>query len=632
MLSYFPSLYPDELLYSWFARYHNHSGNKSSKQTMQELFGNMSSVAVVDFPNNLEAFYKNIAHFNPPNINDLIENHTMYSYYTAFQSEAMKSRAIDYIKHGGKPGAIHMFLGIVASTIKNWQYLRFCSSCVQQDREKYGESYWHMSHQFPKVFYCHLHQELLHNSNIEFRNPHKHEFISAERADLTTLHLVNLYPLMTENHLKRLLEESISLINLIETFETEELSVIYKYLMQINNYSNHLGKVHQKYFSQQFKRYYGKEFLALVDCDFDEHSDTSWIRSIVRKHRKAFHPVQHILLLGFLNTSVKDLEPLKGKQYQPFGQGPYYCLNPAAEHYKKSVIEDVTITTCTNTRRPVGTFICKCGFIYSRRGPDLDEDDVFRIGRIKAFGHIWLAKLKELIASGLSYYRIAQILDCDYATVKKYSVNYKLKGDIDLCEISDIRIEKEFQWINLMKEHPELSITKIRELEPALYAWHYRNNQVWLKSHSPNFKMELKINYKRVDWYKRDLDLLNKIKRVVKELYALEKPVYVNKSRVGKAIGELSLIEKKLNKLPNTKEYLNKNLETREQYQIRRIKWACNQLFNDEGVLTDWKIKRLAGLKGNLNSKLRITIEKEIETYSKGFLDNEYIRKEERNI
>lgn len=39
MLSYFPNLYPDELLYSWFARYHDHSGNTSSKQTMKELFG-----------------------------------------------------------------------------------------------------------------------------------------------------------------------------------------------------------------------------------------------------------------------------------------------------------------------------------------------------------------------------------------------------------------------------------------------------------------------------------------------------------------------------------------------------------------------------------------------------------------
>ncbi|WP_257985669.1 TnsD family Tn7-like transposition protein [Bacillus canaveralius] len=174
--------------------------------------------------------------------------------------------------------------------------------------------------------------------------------------------------------------------------------------MQINGYANYLGKVHQQYFTQQFKGYYGKEFLTLVDCDFDEHSDTSWLRSIVRKHRKVFHPLQHLLLLSFLNVSVKDLDQFKGKQYKPFGQAPYYCLNPAAGHYKNRVIEDVTITTCTDTRRPVGTLSCKCGFVYSRRGPNIDENDVFRIGRIKVFGDIWLAKLKELVASGLSYY------------------------------------------------------------------------------------------------------------------------------------------------------------------------------------------------------------------------------------
>ena len=40
MLGYFPTPYPDELLYSIVARYHIRSGNKSFRQTHQELFDN----------------------------------------------------------------------------------------------------------------------------------------------------------------------------------------------------------------------------------------------------------------------------------------------------------------------------------------------------------------------------------------------------------------------------------------------------------------------------------------------------------------------------------------------------------------------------------------------------------------
>lgn len=564
MLSYFPNLYPDELLYSWFARYHDHSGNISSKQTMKEIFGNISSVAVVDFPNNLGDFYKNISHFNPPNINDLVSNHTLYNYYTAFQSDVMKSRAFNYITNGGKPGAIHMFLGIAASTIENWHYLRFCPSCVQQDREQYGEAYWHVSHQLPKVFYCHLHQKLLHDSTIEFRNPHKHEFVSAEKEELSSPRLITVFSSKLEQQLKKLSEESISLIRYIENTQ------IYKYLMQVNGYANHFGKVHQQYFTQQFKKYYGEEFLTLVDCNFDEYSDTSWLRSITRKHRKAFHPVQHLLLLQFLNVSFKDLENYVGKQYEPFGQAPYYCLNPAADHYKKRVISNVAITTCTDTRKPVGTFSCDCGFVYSRRGPDIDKADKYKVERIKSFGPVWQAKLMQLATSELSSYRIAQLLDCDYATVKKYMSISKGKTSNHNEPLMDLRTQKEAEWLKLIEKHPNFTITRLREMNPALYAWHYRNNRDWLNKNFPRMTRKITSNT-RVDWEKRDLEILHLVKKAIKDLYAIEKPIYVNKSRVAKEIGQLSALEKQLDKFPKTKAYLNKHLETREQFQIRRI-------------------------------------------------------------
>lgn len=623
MLSYFPNLYPDELLYSWFARYHDHSGNTSSKQTMKELFGNMSSVAVVDFPNNLEAFYKNISHFNPPNINDLVNNHTMYNYYTAFQSDVMKTRAFNYITNGGKPGAIHMFLGIAASTIKNWHYLRFCPICIQQDREKYGEAYWHMSHQLPKVFYCHLHQELLHDSTIEFRNPHKHEFVSAEKAQLSQPHLVTVFSPKLEQQLKKLSDESVNLIHYAEHTQIQDFTQIYKYLMQVNGYANHFGKVLQQYFTQQFKQYYGDEFLTLVDCDFDEYSDTSWLRSIARKHRKAFHPVQHLLLLQFLNVSFKDLENLRGKKYEPFGQAPYYCLNPAAEHYKQRVISSVAITTCMDTKNPVGTFSCDCGFVYSRRGPDVDKSDSLKVGRIKNFGSVWQAKLMQLAISGLSYYRIAQILDCDYATVRKYISNSKDKPSNNKELLMDLRIQKEARWLKLLETYSDFTVTQLREINPALYAWHYRNNREWLKENSPRMKEKVTVN-NRVNWDKRDLETLYSVKNAIQKLYAIEKPVYVNKSRVAKEIDQLSLLEKLLDKLPKTKAYLNKHLETREQFQIRRVKWACQKLYmEDENNVVAWKVRRLAGLREKVSYVVELVLENEIKLYQQGEMQNE---------
>ncbi|UTW70797.1 hypothetical protein KHA80_09250 [Anaerobacillus sp. HL2] len=46
------------------------------------------------------------------------------------------------------------------------------------------------------------------------------------------------------------------------------------------------------------------------------------------------------------------------RKIQPFGDGPYYCLNPAAvDHYKQRAVTELVVTICTDTRKPVGHFI-----------------------------------------------------------------------------------------------------------------------------------------------------------------------------------------------------------------------------------------------------------------------------------
>ncbi|WP_180956641.1 TnsD family Tn7-like transposition protein [Bacillus canaveralius] len=202
--------------------------------------------------------------------------------------------------------------------------------------------------------------------------------------------------------------------------------------------------------------------------------------------------------------------------------------------------------------------------------------------------------------------------------MKKYANKQKVNQLEQNSSVSIIKSQKEKGWISLLKRYPNLTITQLRKEAPALYAWHYRNNREWLKEHSPKAPTKSIIN-KRVDWEKRDLEVLDQVKRVVEELYAIEKPVYVNKSRIGKTIGQLSLIEKLLDKLPKTKAYLEKKLETREQYQIRRIKWACKKLYLDnQEQIVEWKVRRLAGFRDSVSVQVENALSNEIRFYQQG--------------
>jgi len=35
--------------------------------------------------------------------------------------------------------------------------MRVCPLCVKEDRERYGETYWHLSHQLQGIDVCHKH-------------------------------------------------------------------------------------------------------------------------------------------------------------------------------------------------------------------------------------------------------------------------------------------------------------------------------------------------------------------------------------------------------------------------------------------------------------------------------------------
>ena len=58
--------------------------------------------------------------------------------------------------------------------------MRYCPLCVNADREKYGETYWHRSHQIRNVNICPKHKCHLINSSVSIRNESAFSFYPAQ--------------------------------------------------------------------------------------------------------------------------------------------------------------------------------------------------------------------------------------------------------------------------------------------------------------------------------------------------------------------------------------------------------------------------------------------------------------------
>lgn len=153
MLSFFPNPYPDEILYSVFARYHIRSGNLGPKQTMQELFNSQGAIATVDLPCNLAALADNLSHLSDVSAEALIQKYTLYPFYAPFLPPE-RSQQIRQALKSDSGGSIHDQTRIRASVIKTPKFLRFCPQCAAEDQANWGELYWHRSHHVPGNLMC----------------------------------------------------------------------------------------------------------------------------------------------------------------------------------------------------------------------------------------------------------------------------------------------------------------------------------------------------------------------------------------------------------------------------------------------------------------------------------------------
>jgi len=232
MLSFFPTPYEDELLYSVFARYHVRAGNKSYKTTIQELFNSQTASAIVDLPCNIRSLIENMPPMSLYNTEELIKNHTLFPFYAAFL-QPERAKQIYNSMLGSRGGDIYTRAGIMASRISANRFLKYCPVCASEELQRYGEMYWHRMHQVPFLL-CPIHKMQLLDSMVPCIGINKHEYISASPENCLKSAVQDLKPEI-QQHLEALTDLSQCLMDmLLPNRELEWLT-----LSQFNRHSKH---------------------------------------------------------------------------------------------------------------------------------------------------------------------------------------------------------------------------------------------------------------------------------------------------------------------------------------------------------------------------------------------------------
>lgn len=312
MITYFPEIYPDELVYSWFCRYCVHSGSYSSKMALTELYCKKSDNPSKEFIGNLNDDARSLIDKIYP-IDELVLEHTMYSQYARFIPLEQKIKAMHQLRFGSCD-VHHLFSSLPRN--EGEKYLRFCPLCAKEDREKYGEAYWHRKHQIKNMSICTKHKCRLEESSVPAKSEQSFIFYPAENhiTEKSVIYVYDSLVIKFAEYMEKIFDMPIDFENDIP------LSAILYHGMSRTKYLKSTGKCrYTKMLADDLNEYYSKIGLCSVASMYQ-------VQRVLLGNRFDFSVVCQIAF--FLGIEIEELTKptLTDKQVEQ-EQNSHYMKN-----------------------------------------------------------------------------------------------------------------------------------------------------------------------------------------------------------------------------------------------------------------------------------------------------------------
>lgn len=306
MLSFFPEMYSDELLYSVIARYQKFSGNQDKSKSIHDLFGKSTMNYSTMLPRYLGRLTERTEQFGVK-YDDLLFNRTLFPFLTVFEDEHYVHMIAEWVLTGK--------MGFSKSNLIKWKhsliepYLRICPICLKEEQETFGEGYWHRFHQIPGVLVCLKHKTVLYDSLIPLFQNHTNEFICPEE---TSIHLNELY----KNIQIEEVEVAVQLANgiqwMLDNYDKvhsfwlkygENYQELYISLLDKRGLALKGGEVFRQEYENDFAKYYGR-MLRFLKFENQTNSNEPWQLRLLCDKNEKFQPLQHIIIMQHISNGI----------------------------------------------------------------------------------------------------------------------------------------------------------------------------------------------------------------------------------------------------------------------------------------------------------------------------------------
>lgn len=631
MLGFFPDPYPDELLYSACARYADRVQYPNKQSHIFELLGSHGLSAIVDFPNRIGYLISILPPGNHYSVKQIINENTLLPFYEPFLPSDRAELMRREMRLKSKDNNLRSRAAITVKQVRMPEYLRLCPLCLKDDRKEYGETYWHRLHQLPGVLVCPSHFCFLEDSSLEWKRGIGRHFYSAGNHTSYKKPRLLKKADATQQILLKLAESAQWILSHLRILPGSDL-IRDRYYNQLlkKELAYYNGRIRNNKLFKAFHGFYPNSLLEILGCSI-ESTYRSWIFRIVEKSKTDMihHPIRHLLMMNFLGFSAEQFFT-SFTEFKPFVEGPYPCLSRASDHYGELRIQQCEVfdnlTKGTQRGKPIAAFTCDCGFIYQRIGPDKLEDDRFRYDSIREYGISWENKLREMWndfslsreeigrrmkISALSVTNAAHRLNFPMNSPGARVSNDKAHRRTPRRTLSESKTIFREKWIEVLSENPQANRTKLIKIASFEYLWLMRNDAKWIKEKLPEV---LQVPRKRtyLDWEEIDNKLSAEVRDICQKILLLTPTKRVCITEVIKRTNYKSWIEKRELKLPKTAHFLSENLESLEDYMIRKLKQTEENFLKAKKIPSRSQLTRQAVIE-NTTTKNSKRIQEEID-------------------
>jgi hypothetical protein len=488
MFSSYPAFLPliteGETLFSWAARYHRLSGNSLAKQSSIQLYGNKRAGLRHDFPSHLQKLVE-ITQGQIGDAETLACERTVFGYFAPFLDENSARNVLCQMQ-GISVQKVKSALGLLPSRVGASFPLKCCQFCVKEDLKKYSVSRWHLEHQWPSVWICRKHQQILYALKREFQPRDLRLWLLPEAIspEKWTKHVVRSKAVLSKLHW--IAEISVHFSGCREYYFDHKL-LRYAYLLQAKErgwlYTD--GSLKLAQVRPLFLDYYrGLDDIPGFEVVMGAKSEHAGLLGLLmRQYDWRRHPVKHILLIAFLFKSTAEFDAVYERVLHIFRKGGIGLLEETVGEewkYELKRLVEVGHKSLSCAARTIGIPLCVAirvsnqdGIAYQRRTRVVDTE----LGD----------NIMRMISQGLSRVEILQESGIKKSLLKDLMArNPALRDAWRIKDFERRRDEYRVNFLKLIKNLRGIPIKTIRKLPGNGVSWLYRNDRDWLIAHQPS--------------------------------------------------------------------------------------------------------------------------------------------------